>query len=360
MRLVLITDTHFGVKGSKVEFHDNMRLFFERIFFPFLDNNEWDAVVHLGDVFHDRRKIDTLTAQHSREYFFKPLAERLGKEKKKMHIVCGNHDSYFRDVLDTNNLTEFISYQNYGIELTDNWKPFEIHTEPTEVLFGNKPHLMIPWITKNNRDQVTHLIARTEAQVVFSHLELSGFNFSKTQVAVHGDDPATFSKFDRVFSGHYHYRHTKGNIIYLGSPTQQTWIDVDTTRGFHVFDTETGELEFIENPFNIYENVNYETVSSSMQGDHKRYVRLMYGEDVKQSEVDACIADLYARGALFVESRQIRSAKQVADGGEEAVPTIEEVEDTPTFIRSIPDEDEDVLELLVELYNLAVNEEVVV
>ena len=36
------------------------------------------------------------------------------------------------------------------------------------------------------------------------------------------------------------------------------WNDVDDKRGFHIFDTETNELEFIENPYTIFERIYYE------------------------------------------------------------------------------------------------------
>ena len=38
-----------------------------------------------------------------------------------------------------------------------------------------------------------------------------------------------------------------GNVTYLGNPYQLYWNDEGDTRGFHIFDTETLETEFIEN-----------------------------------------------------------------------------------------------------------------
>lgn len=359
-KIVLITDTHFGIKNSDKEFHANMRLFFERMFLPYLKANEWDTIIHLGDVFHDRRKIDTQTAKLSREYFFQPLHRLLSDSKKVMHIVCGNHDIYHKDNLDTNALNEFISFQDYGdreMGLKERWQSFVVHTEPTEITYDEKL-MLIPWITKSNRDQITHAVQKTSARYAFGHLELNGFNWSKVQVSNHGDDPASFSKFDIVFSGHYHYRHSKGNIFYLGSPTQQTWIDVDTKRGFHVLDTETGVVEFIENPYNIFENVKFGQMDIDWTAPNRRHVRLYYQEGTKQSDVDNFVADLYKSGAIHVETRQIhQNTPQNSEETGEEHQVIDSIEDTPTFIRKTVD-DSEVAEVLVLLYNQAISEDV--
>ena len=36
------------------------------------------------------------------------------------------------------------------------------------------------------------------------------------------------------------------------------WQDYDDKRGFHIFDTETLELEFVENPYNMFEKIYYD------------------------------------------------------------------------------------------------------
>lgn len=347
-KLLLITDTHFGVRGNSEHFHNNMELFYNNIFFNWLQSiaSDIDGIIHLGDVFDDRRKIDIHTAKRVRKYFFEPLYTILKNHDLQMHIICGNHDSYHRDELETNALREFIEAQNFGSPLT--YSPrFQIHTQYFESQQWDIA--FVPWITKNNRNEIEGAVSRSKRKYLMGHLELSGFKFSKVQEAVHGDDPAAFSKFKRVFSGHYHYPHSKGNITYLGSPTEHTWIDVDTTRGVYLFDTDTGEIELIENPYHIFRNIVY---GSNIDLKSPCFVRLHREGTEKQSDVDNYVKRLYDAGAITVDIIVKNTGNSVVQGVSESEDTIESVEDTPIFIRKNV-EDEDIANILVDLYNRA-------
>ena len=67
-----------------------------------------------------------------------------------------------------------------------------------------------------------------------------------------------FEKFTHVYSGHYHTRSTDGRVFYLGNPYELYWNDVNDTRGFHIFDTETVEHTPVNNPFRMFHNIYYE------------------------------------------------------------------------------------------------------
>ena len=83
-----------------------------------------------------------------------------------------------------------------------------------------------------------------------------------------------FRSFDMVMSGHYHHRSTNGHIWYLGSHAEFTWSDYDDPRGFHVFDTETRELTFIENPYKMFKKIWYNDTDDNFINsdiDYKQY-----------------------------------------------------------------------------------------
>ena len=74
----------------------------------------------------------------------------------------------------------------------------------------------------------------------------------------HGSSIDPFSKFEKVYSGHFHTRSNQDKIYYLGNPYEIYWNDCNDVRGFHLFDTETLEKTPINNPYNIFQKVFYE------------------------------------------------------------------------------------------------------
>tara|TARA_A100001515_G_scaffold10762_1_gene8602 strand:+ start:28 stop:612 length:585 start_codon:yes stop_codon:yes gene_type:complete len=90
------------------------------------------------------------------------------------------------------------------------------------------------------------------------HLELQGFRVNKHIVMDHGAESQLYSKFTKVFSGHYHTRSDDGRIYYLGNPYEMFWSDVGDRRGFTIFDTETVEHFHVDNPYRLFYNIYYE------------------------------------------------------------------------------------------------------
>jgi hypothetical protein len=80
----------------------------------------------------------------------------------------------------------------------------------------------------------------------------------------HGLDSNIFSKFTKVFSGHYHTRSDNGTVFYLGNPYEMFWNDVNDPRGFTIFDTETLEHTPIDNPHRLFYHIYYEDTPYQM------------------------------------------------------------------------------------------------
>jgi hypothetical protein len=95
------------------------------------------------------------------------------------------------------------------------------------------------------------------------HLELAGFEMHRGSMVSHGDDRKLFDRFDMVLSGHYHHRSSDGSIHYLGSHAEFTWSDYDDRKGFHILDTETRDLTFIENKFTMFGKFWYDDLSKT-------------------------------------------------------------------------------------------------
>ena len=245
MKIALITDTHWGVRNDNNVFLDNSKLFLDNVFFPYLDNNNIKTVIHLGDIVDRRKYINFNTAKRLREDFLEPLSRR----ELDVHIIAGNHDTYFKNTNDVNAIQEIVK---------GSFPKFKIYDKFAEsVVFDRTAVLFIPWICADNREQVLNEIKSTQSQIAMGHLEIQGFEMYKGSIVSHGDDRSIFNRFDMVFSGHFHHRSTDGHIFYLGSHAEFTWSDYNDPRGFHIFDTETREVEFVENPYKLFKKVWY-------------------------------------------------------------------------------------------------------
>jgi len=248
MKIALITDTHWGVRNDNIAFMDNSKRFLDEVFFPYLDSNNVRTVVHLGDLVDRRKYINIRTANRLRQDFLEPLSNG-GYD---VHIIAGNHDTYFKNTNSVNALQELV-VGKYNFKVYDQI--------PREVEFDNLTVLMLPWICDENRKISLEKIRSTPAQIVMGHLELAGFEMYRGSIVSHGDDRSLFDRFDSVLSGHYHHRSSDGTIHYLGSHAEFTWSDYDDPRGFHILDTETRDLTFIENPYKMFDKVWYDDVT---------------------------------------------------------------------------------------------------
>ena len=76
MKVALITDTHWGVRNDHIAFLDNSKKFLDELFFPYLQHNQIDSIIHLGDLVDRRKYININTAKRLREDFLEPIASR--------------------------------------------------------------------------------------------------------------------------------------------------------------------------------------------------------------------------------------------------------------------------------------------
>lgn len=251
MKVALITDTHWGVRTDSVHFLDNNKKFLDKVFLPYIDKHKITQVVHLGDLVDRRKYINYQTAHRLRRDFIEPLLNR----KVFTHVILGNHDIYFRESLQVNAIQEVVGDRSY----------FSIIDKPTTLKFDGMPILCIPWICDENKEEIFNAIKSTKSQVLFGHLEFLGFEMHRGTISDKGFDTKPFSKFDLVCTGHFHHRSNNGNVHYLGATGEFSWSDYASDKGFNVFDTDTRELEFIHNPFNMFAKVYYDDIGANKQ-----------------------------------------------------------------------------------------------
>lgn len=115
----------------------------------------------------------------------------------------------------------------------------------------------------------------------------------------HGMDPKIFDKFTKVFSGHYHTRSNNGKVFYLGNPYEMFWTDVNDTRGFHIFDTETLEHTPVNNPYKLFHNVYYEDTPYQLFDTteyQNKIVKVIVRKKSKPKDFEKFVDKLYSAG----------------------------------------------------------------
>lgn len=305
MKIALITDTHFGGRSDSVDFDNFFRKFYEEVFFPYLDKHNIKTICHLGDCFDRRKFINFNSLKSCREYFFDAAKSR-GIE---IHMLIGNHDTFFKNTNDVN--SPHLLLKDY-----DNVTAYHGPSEPN---VGGISILMLPWICADNYEQSMKAVKETKAKVCFSHLELAGFQVHKGQESYDGFDPKIFSHFDLLCSGHYHHRHSRVNVVYLGNPYELFWNDVDDPRGFHVMDTKTLELEFVRNPFTIFEKFYYregEIAEIDVSRFKGKLVKLIVEDKKDFYKFDKFIENIYKQNPIelkIIEDMSDYEAENVAD-----------------------------------------------
>ena len=245
MKIALITDTHFGARNDNLAFNDYFYKFWEETFFPYIEEHGIDTVIHLGDVMDRRKFVSYKIAKDFRERF----VQRFVDMGVNLHLLVGNHDTFYKNTNDVNSLAELVEGRDPKIH---------VYPGPTTVEFDGTPLCFIPWICADNYAETMQHIKETKAQVAFGHLEINGFEMHAGHFAENGYDKGFLKKFDTVFSGHFHKKSDDGHVYYLGNTYQMTWSDNGCPKGFHVFDTETRQLDRIVNPFTIFEKVYYD------------------------------------------------------------------------------------------------------
>lgn len=240
MKFAVINDSHFGCRNDAQVFDHYFEKFYDDIFFPTLIERGIKRVLHLGDVFDRRKYVNYVTLSSCKRYFFDKFKET-GIE---LTALVGNHDTYFKNTNEINSLNLLLGNQFRIVQGPEEWIKDQI--------------LLVPWICPDNFVQTMEMIEKTKANLCFGHLELAGFEMHKGSPGAAGLDSKVFDKFHIVASGHFHHKSTKRNIRYLGAPYQQTWADYDDERGFHIFDTDTREFEYIKNPYQIFNKLYYD------------------------------------------------------------------------------------------------------
>jgi DNA repair exonuclease SbcCD nuclease subunit len=350
-KIAIITDTHWGVRNDSLVFIEFFEKFYTNVFLPTLDERGIDTVLMLGDTFDRRKYTNHVSLHHAKRIFFDPLEER----GIRIHMIVGNHDTAYKNTNDVNSPDLLLREYN-NIDVIDS---------PETIVIDGTSICMMPWICPENYQASLDEMKNTKAEICMGHFEIAGFAMHRGMESHDGLSKEIFDKFDMVFSGHYHHRSDDGHIYYLGNPYELTWQDFKDTRGFHLFDLERRELEFISNPNTMFERIEYDDrdqdpIDLDTVDLTGKYVKLVVVNKTDFYKFDKFIQKLYNKGCY--EIKIIEDFSEFEDGeiGEEI-----NLEDTVSVLSNYVDsietdvDKEQIKTFMRTLYTEAVNQEVV-
>jgi DNA repair exonuclease SbcCD nuclease subunit len=351
LKVAIITDQHFGARNDSIAFLDFFEKFYDNTFFPALDANSINTVLVLGDTFDRRKYVNFYALDRAKKMFFDKLEER----GIRVHMLAGNHDTYYKNTNEVN--SPDLLLVEYG--------NIDVISKPETIVVDGTSICMMPWICPENYQESLDHIKNTKAEICMGHFEIAGFAMYRGMESHDGLAKETFEKFDLVFSGHYHHRSSDKHIHYLGNPYELTWQDYNDPRGFHLFDLDTRELEFICNPYRMFERIEYndkdqDPVDLDVLELEQKYVKLVVVNKTDFYKFDKFIQKLYNKGCHEIKIIEDMSEFQDGEIGEEI-----NLEDTLSVLSHYVDsietdvDKEQIKTYMRTLYTEAVNIEVV-
>ena len=323
MKIALLGDTHFGVRNDSKSFHNYYEKFYNEVFFPYIDENHIEYVIQLGDLFDRRKYINFLTLSESKKYFF----DRIENKGIRLISLLGNHDIFWKESLSVNSPDLLLQSYSY----------IEIVQQPTTIKCGGLSMDIIPWICKENENEVAEFISNTNSKICIGHFEISGCTLMPGVESHEGIDINFFKKYKKVFSGHFHTQSVKNNVQYVGTPYQLMWSDYGDVRGFHIFDTDTHETEFIKNPnemfLKYYYNESKEDPRSIDVSDFKdKMIKVIVIEKKDYTLFDSFIDRIYSKSPL-----DLKIIEDLSEFESSAVDDNLNLEDTMTLLTEYVD-----------------------
>jgi DNA repair exonuclease SbcCD nuclease subunit len=208
------TDIHFGLKsGSRTHNQDC-----EDLVSWFCDTAKaqgCETAIFLGDWHHNRSTTDVSTMNYTVSNL-----EKLSQSFEKVYFILGNHDLFYKDKREINSVEFMRLFPNIV---------------PIRELFTEGDVTIMPWLIGDEWTTVKQLKSR----YIFGHLELPHFYMNAmVQMPDHGQlQTGHFQHQELVFTGHFHKRQQKGNVVYIGNAFPHNYADAgDDDRGMMILE----------------------------------------------------------------------------------------------------------------------------
>lgn len=215
-KVATLTDVHFGRNSNSVIANQD-NLDFIEWFVDKARSENVDTCIMMGDWHDNRHSLHIQTMDYSLRGM-----EMLSRGFKTVYWIPGNHDLLYRDKRDISSVG-FADYLDNIVVVRD------------PMTLGNVT--ILPWLVKSEYRTIREM----QSRYVFGHLELNGGFQMNARVPMpdhEGNlDPDDFKTAEYAFSGHFHFRQSKQNVIYTGNTFPFNFADAwDDDRGMMILE----------------------------------------------------------------------------------------------------------------------------
>jgi len=213
-KVACFTDIHFGLKSNS-QVHNQDCEDFVDWYIAKAKEEGCDVGIFMGDWHHNRNSLNITTMDYSLR-----ALEKLGQAFDAFYFFPGNHDLYYKDKRDIHS----VEFGKYIPGITVVHQP---------VTIGDVT--LCPWLVGDEWKTV----GKKGGKYIFGHFELPNFFMNAmVQMPDHGEIQLDqFQAYELGFSGHFHKRQQKSNMVYIGNAFPHNYADAwDDERGMMILE----------------------------------------------------------------------------------------------------------------------------
>lgn len=224
MKVAVFSDLHLFAHLSKTQFED-IAINFLHTLLEECKKQDIKQVFFLGDWFHIKNKLYVppfIKSIETLKYFVEAGIQ--------LTFLIGNHDAPQQNSTD---FSIIYAFEPYG-KVIPLYEWMDIGESRLHFLSYTEE---LPQFEYSEDKQ----------NILFGHLDVQKFQMDTGFECKEGFSIKDFTKFDSVFTGHFHKHQIRENIVYIGSPYQTRYSERFDEKGFIILDTDNVTWDFITN-----------------------------------------------------------------------------------------------------------------
>ena len=220
------TDIHFGKRNNSIQHNQDCLDFIDWFCGKVKEEGDVSHVIFLGDFFENRNAVNVLTLDYAQIGL-----QKLDSLGLPVLLLVGNHDLHHRE-----------NRKIFSTRVFNNIQNVHVISEP---MVYDKDTLLCPFMFKH---EYPSLAQYSKNKYWYGHFEFRNFLVTGTsRLMEHGPDHTQFAAQKYIFSGHYHKRQARDNVIFMGNTFPMDFGDADDAeRGMMICDHRTEAVYFYD------------------------------------------------------------------------------------------------------------------